>query len=71
MFAQTLSQYWWILLLRGVLALAFGLAAFLLPGVTLATLVLLFAAFAFVDGLFETYHAIQARKVNEHWWLLL
>lgn len=71
MFAQTLSQYWWILLLRGVLALAFGLAAFLLPGVTLATLVLLFATFAFVDGLFETYHAIQARKVNEHWWLLL
>jgi uncharacterized membrane protein HdeD (DUF308 family) len=71
MFAQSLSQYWWILLVRGILATLFGLSAFLLPGVTLATLVLLFAAFAFVDGLFETFHAVQARGTNEHWWLLL
>lgn len=71
MFAQTLSQYWWIILLRGVFALLFGLAAFLVPGVTLATLVLLFAAFAFADGIVESFHAVKAHKTNEHWWLLL
>ncbi len=71
MFAHSLSHYWWILLLRGIFALLFGLAAFVLPGITLATLVLLFAAFAFTDGLFETFHAIQARGINENWWLLL
>lgn len=71
MFAHTLSQYWWILLLRGLLAVLFGLAAFALPGATLATLVLLFAAFAFADGLFETFHAFQVRRTNEHWWMLL
>jgi uncharacterized membrane protein HdeD (DUF308 family) len=71
MFAHTLSDYWWILLLRGIFALLFGLAAFVLPGITLATLVLLFAAFAFADGVFETFHAVKARRINEHWWLLL
>ncbi len=71
MFAQSLSRYWWILMLRGVLALLFGIAAFLLPGVTLATLVLLFAAFAFADGVFEVFHAVRVFRTHENWWLLL
>lgn len=71
MFAQSLSHYWWILLLRGILALLFGVAAFLLPGVTLATLVLLFAGFAFADGVFEVFHALRVRTNHENWWLLL
>jgi len=71
MFAKTLSQFWWILLLRGVLATLFGLGAFFLPAITLASLVLLFAAFAFADGIFEVFHAVRARKENDNWWLLL
>ena len=71
MFAESLTQYWWILLLRGVLALLFGLGAFVLPGITLASLVLLFAAFAFADGIVEVYHALRARAHSENWWLLL
>lgn len=71
MFARSLTQYWWLLLLRGILALSFGFAAFALPGITLASLVLLFAAFAFADGIVEVYHAVRIRTHSENWWLLL
>ncbi len=46
-----LAGNWWALLLRGVLAVLFGLVALFLPGLTLWALVLLFGAYAFVDGL--------------------
>ena len=49
---QLLSRFWWLLLLRGVLAILFGISAFAWPGLTLVTLVMLFAAYAFVDGIF-------------------
>ncbi len=50
--AELLTRNWWMLVLRGVLAIAFGIAAFVWPGPTLAALVLLFGAYAFVDGIF-------------------
>lgn len=68
---QLLSRFWWLLLLRGVLAILFGISAFAWPGLTLVTLVMLFAAYAFVDGIFEVVHAISHRKEIEHWGLLL
>lgn len=71
MLGAALSRYWWMVLLRGLLAIAFGIAAFGLPGLTLAALVMLFAAFAFVEGLFAIFHAIGARRSEESWWLLL
>ncbi len=66
-----LGRYWWVLLLRGLLAIAFGVAAYLSPGITLATLVLFFGAFALVSGAFQTVAAIAGRKSHDHWWLLL
>jgi len=50
---RLLSKYWWLLVLRGALAVIFGIAAFALPGVTIAVLVLCFGAFSFVDGIFS------------------
>jgi len=47
-----LSRYWWLFVLRGVAAIAFGLAAIVWPGLTLLTLIYLFGAFALVDGVF-------------------
>ena len=71
MLAKLLSQYWWVLLLRGILAIAFGVVAYSWPGLTLAMFVLFFAAYAFVDGVFDVFHAFSGRKENENWWVLL
>ena len=49
--ATALARNWWLLLIRGILAVLFGLMAFAWPALTLVTLVLLYGAYAFVDGL--------------------
>ena len=50
---HTLVRNWWALALRGLVAILFGLLTFLLPGITLVTLVLLFGAYALADGVFN------------------
>jgi uncharacterized membrane protein HdeD (DUF308 family) len=71
MLADTLSRYWWIVLLRGAIWIAFGIAIFTQPGISLITLTLLFGAFAFADGIVNIANAIAGRTDNENWWLLL
>src|SRR5262245_2499837 len=66
-----LARSWWILVLRGVLAVAFGVLAYLAPGITLATLVLFFGAFALVNGTLAVIAAISGRRQNPHWWVVL
>lgn len=52
-----MTRYWWVLALRGAFAVLFGVLAFAWPGVTLSALVLLFGAYALVDGVFALVHA--------------
>ena len=66
-----LARSWWILVLRGLLAVAFGALAILAPGITLATLVLFFGAFALVNGTLAVIAAIGGRRQNPHWWVVL
>ena len=47
---QTLGRNWWLVLLRGIAAIVFGLLAWAWPGVTLVTLVLFWGAYALIDG---------------------
>lgn len=69
--ASALARNWWVLVLRGVLGILFGLAAFFLPGVTIASLVLLFAAYAAVDGIFAIVAGVRAASRQERWgWLI-
>src|SRR5262249_53780389 len=67
---MVLVRNWWALALRGVAAIVFGLIAFLSPGVTLAALVLLFGAYALVDGVFAIIAGIRAAERHERWWPL-
>lgn len=68
---DTLSRNWWAVLLRGVAGVLFGVATFLAPDISLAALVLLFGAYAFVDGVFGIASAVRRRDTSDNWWLLL
>jgi uncharacterized membrane protein HdeD (DUF308 family) len=66
-----LSMNWSALALRGVIAILFGIVAFLLPGLTLQALVLLFAAYAIVDGVSALVTGIRHPTSNRPDWLLI
>jgi uncharacterized membrane protein HdeD (DUF308 family) len=66
-----LARNWWALALRGVVGILFGLVALFLPGATMLSLVLLFAAYVFVDGVFGIISAVGAARQHERWGLLL
>lgn len=66
-----LTRHWWVFLVRGVLAILFGLGAFFWPAITLAALVILFGAFAFADGFFTLVAAIRGKNEIDRWWLYL
>lgn len=68
---DALVRNWWIVLLRGVVAILFGLCAFVLPGITLAALVLLFGAYALIDGILGVVTAIRRHGTTDRWWVLL
>ena len=65
---HSLARNWWALALRGLVAVLFGLLTFLLPGITLVTLVLLFGAYALADGVFNL---IAFFRVASHHWAFL
>jgi uncharacterized membrane protein HdeD (DUF308 family) len=67
---ETLSKRWWLIALRGVLAILIGLAAFVWPGPTIIALALLFGAYMLVDGVLALIAAISGRG-GDRWWLLL
>jgi uncharacterized membrane protein HdeD (DUF308 family) len=71
MLSSLIERYWWIPLLRGIVAILFGVVALTRPGITLASLVLFFGVLLMVDGLFTIYHAIQGRRETTRWWVML
>jgi uncharacterized membrane protein HdeD (DUF308 family) len=66
-----LARNWWVIGLRGLFAIVFGAIAVLMPGVTLAVLVLLFAAYMLVDGVLAIVAALGAARQHERWGLLI
>jgi uncharacterized membrane protein HdeD (DUF308 family) len=62
---------WWMLALRGVIALLFGVLALMWPGITLLWLVALYAAYALLTGAVSVYASVKNRHSDEKWWLIL
>lgn len=66
-----LAKNWGAIAIRGVLAILFGLIALFLPGVTMLSLVLVFAAYAFLDGVLAIVSAVRAARDQERWGYLV
>ena len=66
---EALAKNWWALAIRGAVAVLFGLLALFMPGITLGYLVLLFGAYAVIDGVIEVVASFHTPKA--HWTLLL
>jgi uncharacterized membrane protein HdeD (DUF308 family) len=64
-----LARWWWTFVLRGVLAIAFGVLAFFAPGLGIAVLVGLFAAWALIDGVASIIAGVRGRGTDRSWWL--
>jgi uncharacterized membrane protein HdeD (DUF308 family) len=62
-----LTRNWWLVALRGLLAILFGILALVWPQVTLEALILFFGAYALLDGLFTLFSALTARRRYEQW----
>ena len=60
---------WWVLLVRGIAAVLFGLAALFWPGLTLFVLIVFFGAYVLVDGIFALVAGIRGSGSRR--WLLL
>jgi uncharacterized membrane protein HdeD (DUF308 family) len=66
---HALAKNWWMLLLRGIAAILFGVLALSWPGMTLLTLIMFYGAFALVDGVFAIIAAIAGGAPAPRWWL--
>ena len=68
-----ISRNWWALALRGLAAIAFGVVAILWPGITLLALILLFAAYAIVDGVLAIASGIrrESDRRSPDWFMIL
>lgn len=65
--STVLARNWWLVGLRGVFAILFGLAAFVAPGGFVLALVLFFSAYMLVDGAFSIAAAVRAAERHERW----
>ena len=65
------GRYWWLFLVRGLVAIALGVFALIYPGAALAGAVLLIGAFLLVDGIVAVAKAIQILRSDARWWVLL
>jgi uncharacterized membrane protein HdeD (DUF308 family) len=68
---EVLSEKWWVLLLRGLISVAFAVLIWMQPAITLKALIVLFGVFAFVDGVLGVWTAFSSRKDRNNWWLLM
>jgi uncharacterized membrane protein HdeD (DUF308 family) len=70
---RDLAENWWLLLLRGVAAIAFGVLAFFWPGLTLLTLTFIWGLYAISDGILALWAAIAGKggEIAARWWLAL
>ena len=69
--SDALARNWWAILVRGVVAIMFGAAAFFWPGAAMLAFVFVFAAYLLIDGAFAIVASVRAMAAHQRWGLLL
>ena len=69
--SRTLARNWWLVVLRGGVAILFGVMAFVAPAAFVLSLVWFFAAYMVVDGVFAIVASVRAAQAHERWGFLL
>jgi uncharacterized membrane protein HdeD (DUF308 family) len=68
---EVLFEKWWVLLLRGLVSIGFAVLIWMQPAITLKAMIILFGAFALVDGVLGVWTAFSSRKDRNNWWVLM
>lgn len=65
------KSLWWFVLLRGILAIIFGIIALIAPSAALTGITFIFGAYVLIDGIAEIALATRIRKTDSGWgWVL-
>lgn len=67
----SIVRNWWMILLRGLCAVVFGILAFIWPGITLASLVLVFGIYAIADGVSAIAVGFAGGAEGAPWWEMI
>jgi len=68
---EGLARNWWLVALRGLAAIIFGVLTIINPAMSLAVLILFFGAYALADGAFTVIAAVMKRRDEPRWMALL
>ncbi len=68
---EKLTHNWWLYAVRGLVAIIFGILAFTRPVQALQALVLVFGAFALVDGTINVFAGLSSAPFFDRWWAVL
>lgn len=66
-----LTRNWWLVALRGLLAILFGITAFVWPSLTWLILILMFGVYAILDGLIAMVSGVFQSRYSPRWWVFL
>ncbi len=68
---EKMTHNWWLYAVRGLVAIAFGILAFTRPVQAMEALVLLFGAYALVDGTLAMFAGISLAPHFNRWWAVM
>ena len=68
---HSIARNWWLIALRGVAAIVFGVLCFVSPATTIYALIIVFGIYAIVDGVLAVIVSFQIREVDNQWWVVL
>jgi uncharacterized membrane protein HdeD (DUF308 family) len=67
----TVCKRWWVLLLRGIAAVALGICAIVWPALTITTLILCFGIFSIIDGIGAIVLGFRGEADGTVWWTMV